>query len=191
MSTKERNEQNGLSCPVCQAVFPKLEELQSHFKACSVKLNKKIDEIKITLAEKKVAENSDLSCKKCGKTFKKVIAKNKHSCEAKSTIAQTQPPSFPLPESNSREFSCVFCQKVIPEVPNLKKHYIVEHFQDFFRSWSKVQEYPVKCCAPRCELMYSNLADYSIHLGLDHKRLFKAFHEKQKKGMLEFTGNFF
>ena len=148
----------------------------------------KIEEIEKSLAEKKSAENSDLSCKKCGKTFKKVIAKKKHNCEAKSPIAQTGPPRLPIQESNSQEFSCILCQKIISEVPILKKHYIVEHFQDFFKTWSKLQGFPVKCCAPRCELMYSNLEDYSLHLGIEHKRLFKAFHEKLKKGVVEFQG---
>ena len=104
----------------------------------------KIEEIEKSLAEKKSAENSDLSCKKCGKTFKKVIAKKKHNCEAKSPIAQTGPPRLPLQESNSSEFSCILCQKIITEVPILKKHYIVEHFQDFFKVWSKLQGFPGK-----------------------------------------------
>ena len=178
----------GVSCPICPENFNSLENLQSHF----YKENNRIKEVIKDVEDKIQVTEESLSCEKCYKVFKFRMAKKSHKCganiktEAKKEVEKQdiKSPSIEVPVED-RTKSCKHCDSKIASVDDLKKHYIEEHYLNFFQKWGKAKEFPMTCIKVGCGKIYNDLKSYSLHLGMDHSRLFKAMEKDPRCKMLD------
>ena len=191
-SNSENFPPEGVSCPLCPENFISLENLQAHFH----KENNRIKEVIKEVEDKIQVTEESLSCEKCNKVFKFRMAKKSHKCgvnlktEAKKEVKKQDIKSPPIDHPvEDRTKSCKHCDfKIAAHVDEcahvfLKKHYIEEHYLPFFQRWGKAKEFPMTCIKVGCEKLSNDLKSYSLHLGMDHSRLFKAMEKDPRCDM--------